>query len=336
MSDKILDRTDIGRFIDGLLETNRVLAPVERDGDVDFHEVHSSEDMCLEYRNTRQSAKEVLFPRCETLFTFRDGEIVPPTDLAEPQVLLGIRPCDARSMALLDRVFDEAGSSDPYYVRRRRNTVLVGMACVTPASTCFCTATGGGPFESEGLDILLTNLDDRYLVEVITARGEALVADNALLRDATDADLQCKRDLAAVAQQAVDGPETKGVSQKLDTMYDDPYWEQVHLRCLGCGVCSYLCPTCHCFDIVDEGDATSGRRVRNWDTCQFALFTHHASGHNPRPGGKERLRQRVMHKFNYFVKNYDSIACVGCGRCVVHCPVNLDIRLVIEGIGIDQ
>ena len=115
-------------------------------------------------------------------------------------------------------------------------------------------------------------------------------------------------------------------------MYDDPFWDELHLKCLGCGACTYLCPTCHCFDIVDEGNAVRGKRVRNWDTCQFALFTHHTSGHNPRQSGKERMRQRVMHKFNYFVENQGEIACVGCGRCVRNCPVNLDIRAVIEGI----
>jgi len=139
-----------------------------------------------------------------------------------------------------------------------------------------------------------------------------------------------KAEIASQADQRVSGPSTEGLKENLDEMYDDPFWDELHLRCLGCGVCTYLCPTCHCFDIVDEGNGAAGQRLRNWDTCQFALFTHHTSGHNPRPTGRERMRQRVMHKFNYFVSNFGDIACVGCGRCVRECPVNLDIRAVIE------
>jgi ferredoxin len=227
---------------------------------------------------------------------------------------------------------DGASVQDPYYMNRRRNTVLMGLACNQPMSTCFCTSVGGGPFSTDGLDLLWTDLGDRYLVEAITEQGEAMIADSPHLREAMSEDIAQKADLAARAEGAISGPDVQGVKEKLDRMYDAPFWQNVQLKCLGCGACTYLCPTCHCFDIADEGDSRQGQRVRNWDTCQFSLFTLHASGHNPRTSGKERMRQRMMHKFNYFVENFDAIACVGCGRCVRECPVNLDIRAVLNGI----
>jgi ferredoxin len=123
---------------------------------------------------------------------------------------------------------------------------------------------------------------------------------------------------------------TEGLPEKLTHLFDHPVWERIHETCIGCGTCTYLCPTCHCFDISDEKFGSDQARVRLWDSCMYTLFTLHASGHNPRPTGKERMRQRVMHKFNYTVKNWGDIFCVGCGRCVRDCPVNLDIREVVN------
>jgi sulfhydrogenase subunit beta (sulfur reductase) len=126
--------------------------------------------------------------------------------------------------------------------------------------------------------------------------------------------------------------EVRKVTEKLDTMFDDPFWDMVSERCLGCAICTYLCPTCHCFDITDEVISQSGERVRTWDSCAFPSFTLEASGVNPRPSNKERYRQRIMHKFDYFVANHGMAACVGCGRCIKECPVNLDIRVVLNNI----
>ena len=121
--------------------------------------------------------------------------------------------------------------------------------------------------------------------------------------------------------------EMKGMKSKLDGIFEEEVWETITNNCLGCGACTYLCPTCHCFDITDEINGSGeGIRLRSWDSCQYSLFTKHASGHNPRVNKKQRMRQRIMHKFSYTVEKNEAIFCVGCGRCVHHCPVNLDIR----------
>ena len=332
MSDWTISKSAVTDFLDEVGKSYQVFAPLKREDILVMERVGDHDQVVLDFYNTKQAPKEVFFPRSEVLFSYRDGKVIPTSLPDERRVIFGIRPCDARSAVLLDNVFDAPDYQDPYYVNRRQNTLLIGLACNKPLTTCFCTTVGGGPFSVDGLDLLWTDLGDRYLVETVTERGEALTANSSCLRQATEEDTAAKAKIAAAAEQMISGPSTEGVKETLDGMYEDPFWDESHLKCLGCGVCTYLCPTCHCFDIVDEGKDSSGRRVRNWDTCQFALFTHHTSGHNPRPTGKERMRQRVMHKFNYFVANFQEIACVGCGRCVRECPVNLDIRAVIDGI----
>ena len=352
-SSAVINKSAVIGFLDeffGVLrlgDTDRVFAPVLQDDVLCLAPVESAEEIIrgvqalIRLTNTRQAPKEVFFPRSEVLFSYQDGKVIPVELPEERRVVFAMRPCDARSAVLLDYVFDAdadeaaaGGTSDqdPYYMNRRKNTVLMGLACNQPMSTCFCTSVGGGPFSTDGLDLLWTDLGDRYLVDAITEQGAALIANSPHMREAGSEDIAQKAEIAALAEQAVSGPDVQGVKEKLDRMYDSPFWQTAQLKCLGCGACTYLCPTCHCFDIADEGDRRQGQRVRNWDTCQFSLFTLHASGHNPRASGKERMRQRMMHKFNYFVENFDAIACVGCGRCVRACPVNLDIRAVLNGI----
>ena len=122
----------------------------------------------------------------------------------------------------------------------------------------------------------------------------------------------------------------KNLKEKLDKAFDASFWNEIHQKCLGCGICTFLCPTCYCFDITDEVKDEQGKRIRCWDSCMFPQFTLHASGHNPRPTYRERMRQRIMHKFNYCPENYKETFCVGCGRCIRNCPVNLDIRQIIK------
>lgn len=334
MSNRVIDKSDLAGFLDDLLEAHQVLAPVKRDGLLDFEPLHSGEEaVLLDFHNSKRLPKEAFFPRSETLFEFSEGEITAVPIPEEERVVFGIRPCDAKSLVLLDTVFDAPDCQDPYYLGPRERTILIGLGCDRPQSTCFCTAVGGGPFASDGLDVLLVDLADRYLVESVTERGDALLSGSLRFREVSQADIDLKAEVVNRAAQAVSGPDLAGVKERLDVMYDDPFWDELHQKCLGCGVCTYLCPTCHCFDIVDEATGSRGRRVRNWDTCQFSLFTLHTSGHNPRTSGKERMRQRVMHKFSYFVATSGEVGCVGCARCVRECPVNMDIRAVIEAIG---
>ena len=329
----LLKKDQVTNWLNKLLQTYQVFAPEKEDNSFYFRRISSGDQAILDYNNSSIPPKEVLFPRSEKLFCYcgEAGGVQLADQIDEAKkVVFGIRPCDAKSFLLLDKVFNGDQYVDPYYLNRRNNTVLVGLGCNQPAATCFCAALGGGPFYQEGLDILLTDIGDQYLVEVLTERGGELLSEMDLPaagQEAQDTARAVKE--SAACSSIVD---LGGLKYRLDVNFYDPIWATLAEKCLGCAACTYSCPTCHCFDIVDEVAGKEGCRLRNWDACMFPQFTLHGSGHNPRPSGKERFRQRVMHKFKYFVDNYGATACVGCGRCIVNCPVNLDIRQVIEQI----
>lgn len=329
----LLNKDQTTTWLDKLLQAYQVFAPVKEDDYFCFKQISSPDQATLNYSNSKIPPKEVLFPRSEKLYSYRQetGDVQLEEQIDKnKKVIVGLRPCDVKSFILLDNVFSNERYVDPYYVTRRNNTVLVGLGCNQPAATCFCSSLGGGPFSTEGLDLLLVDIGDRYVVEVLTERGRELLSGMELPaadEKAQDA-ARTVKESASFSSQV----DLNGLKSRLDVNFNDPIWDLLYEKCLGCAACTYTCPTCHCFDIVDEAAGKEGCRVRNWDACMFPLFTLHGSGHNPRPTGKERFRQRVMHKFKYFVDNYGAIACVGCGRCILNCPVNIDIRQVIEQI----
>jgi ferredoxin len=191
---------------------------------------------------------------------------------------------------------------------------------------------GGGPCSAEGSDLLLLDLGDHYIAEAVSEKGAALLEDRAFEEsDEKSASLAEKtRKQAEASMRPVARKED--LEGNLDRLFSDPVWKDLAESCLSCGICTYLCPTCHCFDLCDEASGQAGERIRVWDTCQFPLFTQQASGFNPRPTVKERFRQRIMHKLSYLPKSQSMTGCVGCGRCVTECPVNLDIREVMVSL----
>jgi sulfhydrogenase subunit beta (sulfur reductase) len=335
MEERIINKTEIGPFLDKLKGSHPVVAPVYRNGEISFDRIESADEVILEFSNTKRVPKSVFFPQEEVMFAYSRSES--GTEVKEPVlekevILFGVRPCDARSFLLLDMVFGSEDYRDPYYLGRREGARVIGLACTNPRQTCFCTTVGSGPFKSDGMDLLLVDLGDKYLAEAVTGYGEELIDGFSA---AAEADKQKRDDIRENAEKNMKPVvvDLEGLKDRLDTAFENDFWDEVHLKCIGCATCTYLCPTCHCFDIYEEAVSDdSGYRLRLWDSCALSLFTLHTSGHNPRPSTKERVRQRIMHKFNYFAHNYGEIACVGCGRCVQNCPVNLDIRDVIRSI----
>ena len=306
----------------------RVVAPVARDGLLSFAPLAPGQDAALTGQ-TRWSPKEAVFPRTEPLLSFRFGhaavEMSAGHEPPEPTVLFGVRPCDAAGLAILDRVFLGEPVDAPYQAWREATTI-VGLACAEPAGdACFCTSVGGSPTGETGSDLLLTPVDGRWLVEALTPQGAALAAG---LGDAlTPGELDKSATIAAAADR-VARRDVPLDPDALESRFTDAAWVDEALRCLGCGTCAFICPTCHCFDLTDEANRHGGVRRRNWDACQFGLFTLHGSGHNPRPDQGARFRQRVLHKFSYFPRRYGTPMCVGCGRCIVSCPAGMDIAEV--------
>lgn len=334
-----LSREGLVGWLEGLLRGGvRVIAPVDEDGLRLFQPVESIERVTLQPGKTRWSPKEFLFPRTEPLFSYSidgnevrlDGPVVEPTE----QVLFGVRPCDVAGFLRLDAVFLK-GEADPLYADRRAATTVVSLACDDVQPECFCTAVGGSPAGEEGSDLQLVSLGDGWLMRPLTPKGERLAAaagDGA--RPASPEELARARERARQVEERIrTSPVAREWAALLEGSFHLPLWDAVGQRCLGCSICTYVCPSCSCFDVGDTGNAVCGERCRSWDSCTFALFTRHASGHNPRPTPASRYRQRVLHKFAYYpLLNGGEFMCVGCGRCVALCPVGMNIRESVHAV----
>ncbi len=333
MAEKVLKKEKVGEALKELSKF-RLFAPAKSDGVVLYKQIDDPAEACLDFGNTTVPAKKVVFPQTETLFRFLLGNPELKEKNVEEEgttVVFGLRPCDARAMAIVDHLFSW-DYQDPYYLKRRELTTLVGLACIQPPSiNCFCTSVGGEPFGEENLDVLLVDLGEEYLVKVITEKGAKLAAtlESHLEEAPGDANKRAGELADQASAQIKRAIETKGIPEKLPTLWENELWKKVSAACLGCGICTYLCPTCHCFDIQDEVEGAEGRRARMWDSCMFKEYTLHASGHNPRPTRRERTRNRINHKYSYFPSKFQVIACVGCGRCINLCPVNIDILEIL-------
>jgi ferredoxin len=287
----------------------------------------SAEPLLLDgFVRPSNSIKEVVFPRSENLYGYKfQGKQIELFALETPvqeQIVVGARPCDAASLPILDHVFNW-DSSDDFYNHRRELTTVVTIACREHDAHCFCTSVGSSPNDTRGSDVVLIAIDgDKYEVRCLTDKGRRLFDGQTTT--------------STEQGQAYQGPpehfDLAAVGEFLDAGYEQPQWQALSLRCLGCGACAYTCPTCHCFDIVDERTATGGLRVRNWDACQFSMFTAHASGHNPRSVQAQRQRQRIHHKFQIYPDKFGDLLCTGCGNCTRNCPVNLGVLSVLKTI----
>ncbi|MFX1496359.1 MAG: 4Fe-4S dicluster domain-containing protein [Promethearchaeota archaeon] len=339
MQENILLKEQIGKLYDTLAKEYTFYAPIKEKGNIVFRKITKSGDIVLEYLNSKVPPKEILFPKTDILFEYKingkEIEIENIKGLDEKKIIFGIRPCDAYSFYLLENFFSQGEVKDEIILKRRENTTLIGIACNSPKTTCFCTSVGGNPFQKENLDIFLVDLGNKYLVESISEKGKKLVKKLSWLTEATDNDVKTAQELAIKAERAISTKmDLKDIDKVLDPNFNHPIWEEISESCIGCGTCSFLCPTCTCFDVIDEKipNENRGRRIRIWDTCQFCLYSLHTSGHNPRESNIERCRNRILHKFCYYPENYDVLGCVGCGRCIQLCPVNNDLRKIIEKI----
>ncbi len=345
---RIIPLADMPSFVGALMQERRVMAPLRtEDGFCVFDWLTAPEQADWTCGIPRVSAKEAFLPRTEVLFTYRrekDEETVLPPPPPAPQVVLGLHPCDVQAVKVLDAVFSAEPSPDQPYLARRAATTLIGRGFMDDVSASpglrqsspfvFYRELGIDPMDNRDCDAFLVPLaDGRMALEVLTDKGVALKSAYGRFPKARDADLAVIADLRRQSAAQVTSPlDMASIQRGLEKIFDSELWNRLHEPCVGCGACAFLCPTCHCFDIQEEARGKDGARIRVWDTCQFGVFTRHASGHNPRASQKERFRQRIMHKFNYGTEKFHIPFCVGCGRCIAVCPAHNDVRQVLKDI----
>jgi ferredoxin len=322
-----------------MADTAAVYLPVDgNDGRAHFTKWEDGVKMS-EALNTVRSAKDFFFPQTENLVDFKvEGktiEVIDTREECEDFVIFGVRACDAASFEILDRVYLHADPVDTYYKNRREHGTIVTLACSKPAETCFCTTFGIDPTEPAG-DVTAWLTDDALYLKANTEKGTALLDSLAL----SDAECNCeveeqkkatkevlsKLPLANLTTEAFEG-------ERMMDYFKSPEWASLSESCLGCGTCTFVCPTCQCYDIREFDTGHGIQRLRCWDSCMYSDFTKMAHG-NSRNSQLERFRQRFMHKLVYQpMNNGGTFGCVGCGRCLAKCPINMNIVKVIKEIG---
>ena len=319
-------KTSFGLFFDLLTEFGTVIAPVRvSDKSFSFRAVTGPDEIAFEALRTILPPKKYFYPQKETIVTYQGAEVREHKSKLSPQVLFGVHPCDLAGLGVMDSIFS-ADPVDNHYMSRRRLTLIVGLSCM-PDKHCFCHAMGTDSPNS-AYDIFLTDIGDEFFVQVNTPLGLKQVdARPHVFTLADSAQRQRYKDFWAHRQEAFTiGFKSDNLPAIVDMEWDNPVWEELGKQCLSCGNCTPVCPTCYCFDLVDIVSLTgdSGERQREWDSCQFSSFAQVAGGFNFRPGPTDRLKFWYRHKLHGFDDPYGLPTCVGCGRCTVSCPAEID------------
>ena len=315
--------------------------PVDNNsGKADFAKWQKGTKLSEKLKTTR-SAKDFFFPKTEHLVSYemsgKEVKVVDPRKDVEDFVIFGVRACDARGFTAIDNVYLNMNPVDSYYKNRREHGTVIVLACNEPAKTCFCSTFGiDASLAKPAGDVSCWLADGKYYFEANTDNGKAFVENaKSALEDAdTSAVEACRKDIAEKVEKLPFAHLDLSKFQGKDMLkiFNSKIWDKVSEPCVGCGTCTYVCPTCMCFDVRDFATSNGVRQIRCWDSCMYNDFTQMAA-ENPRHTQKERSRQRFMHKLMYYPMAHDGMfSCVGCGRCVENCPVNMNIVKVIKTV----
>ncbi len=315
----VLAKDDLGGYLEHLCHRFVIYAPIRKEGTITFSIWHSDDEVVLDYETTNTPLKKSLFPHSEPLLTYLDDVVTTPTfDL--DLMVFGINPQDARALEILDEAFLKP-IEDTHYNRRRKRMYVVGYEGAKMENSF---GERLGLPSPENLDMLIMSEGDKYVLQTITDRAKDLVKNGFVKAANTN-----ERKISIEENDKLD---LEKIMSFLDKGPDQPIWHELAKKCFACGVCAYVCPICHCFDVEDRPSISgdSGDRRRCWDSCMLADFAQVAGGANFRKGRHERIHNWYHHKFSRAVKERGVPDCVGCGRCIMHCPAKIDILGTIE------
>ncbi len=334
---KILSTKIFSNWIDHLQTRYSIIGPKRVGEKYVFDEIHSAKELNLEYPTSILPPKKVLIPQREDLIKFNmdNGEVEP---LLEDRsiVIMGIHTCDLHAVRMLDRVFKQ-GFVDQHYLAHRENITLVSIECTQPCSNyCFCKDMDTLKLPEE-FDLHLIDLGEDYAVTIGSEKGNSLLAGCEYISEATANDNQrinvtmSEKWSNFLYRLDVDINTIPGL---FTNNLSNPLWDEIGKKCLGCGNCTIVCPTCYCFNIIDEVDFSlhSGTRFRVWDSCQLNEFAVVAGGHDFRPSRSQRQRHRFLRKFKYQSSEDGLMGCVGCGRCAQACLVGITPINVVNSL----
>lgn len=325
------------------MASQETYAPVEKFGKFDFKRVSALAECDPESPIAKtMSIKPLFFPRTAKVMKFvatsagTDVSEVDEDPLAVKRVILGVKHCDARSLQVLDKVYNW-DYIDTDYQNRRQNTVIISTRCDKADTHCFCTSLDYDVENLDAMDILVVHgTDGKEYIKARTEKGNELLSSD-VTRHASPVTEEItapvlKSQYASFAASFRLKMNYKEVNEKLSKIFDTPEFENVSGNCVSCNTCAFVCPTCHCFKISDEKIKDTGVRYKSYDSCNNGYFTLMAGGHNPRPAKYRRWRQRAMHKFVYYKERFGENLCVGCGKCTISCPVNISIFEVVNQV----
>ena len=361
----LIGRDGLGRIIRALAEGgHEVIGPVVRDGAIVYETIDGIADLpagwtdrqapghySIERRTDEalfgftvgpHSWKQFLHPPTQTQWSATRGEdgglsFTPAQAAPKPLAFIGVRACEMQAIMIQDRILRDGETADAGYARRRRDAFIVAINCSEAGETCFCASMDAGPRVQTGFDLALTELVSpgahEFLVETGSAAGAALLAEIPR-RPADTGTLRQAEELSAQAAASMGRTlDTRGIKELLQHNPEHERWDDVAARCLSCGNCTMVCPTCFCTTTEDIGDLHNRnvRREKTWDSC-FTLDFSYIHGGSVRSSTRSRYRQWLTHKLANWIDQFGTSGCVGCGRCIAWCPVGIDLTEEVRAI----